>query len=268
MIENNQRHAAYDAPDYEQFERMYAATFDDSEDYETRLENRFITVAGGRLTFRRGELLHFNREWLDRDAKLIKIPHHVPCECSYCLGRAEDFAAGEDRTVDEALEHCWSPKTEAGARSIYYGWSGQTIDAVEQFADCVGELDMDPSTINRRVDAVAERAGIGQNVYPHALRAAAALFFADLGLEAHYLQALMGWESIEVAVAYLRISGVQLAQRIERAFAIGSINRPDPVPAEDILPPSDEAAEQATDHGVTTKPGATSLWDWQGEAMS
>jgi hypothetical protein len=267
MIEQKQRHAAFDAPDETEFARLYAATFDSSDDYETRLENRFITVAGGRLTLRRGELLHFNRDWLDREMKTINVPYYVPCECSYCVDQAGEYADGRELTAEEALEHFWSPKSEAGARAIYYGWSGQTIDAVEQFADVVGELDMDACTINRRVDTLAERAQV-ENLYPHALRAASAFFFADLGLEAHYIQALMGWRSIEVAVAYLRASGRQLAERIERAFAFQSIQRPDPIPREDVLPPADEAVAQTTDQGVTADPGATSLWRWDQSAES
>jgi len=268
MIENDQRHAAYDALDEEQFDRLYAATFDSDDEYETELEDRFITVASGRLTLRRGELLHFNRDWIDPEAKMIRVPAHVPCDCSYCRGRAEDYAADRDLTVDGAIKLCWSPKTPAGVRAIYYGWSPLTIDAVEQFVDVVGELDMDPSTINRRVNKLAERARINQNLYPHALRASSAFFWADLGLEAAYLQAIMGWNSIEVAVAYLRASGHQLARRIERAFAVGGLDRPDPVPREDTLPPSEEAMDQTTEHGATTSASASSLWDFTESADS
>lgn len=249
MIENDQQHAAYDALNVEQFDRLYAATFDGDDDYETELENRFIVAGSGRLTLRRGELLHFNPDWIDRETKLLKIPPHVPCDCSYCEGRAEDFADDRDMTTEEALESCWSPKTSAGVRAIYYGWSPLTIDAVEQFADVVGELEMDPSTINRRVDRLAERAHIKENIYPHALRASSAFFWADMGLEAAYLQAIMGWNSIEVAVAYLRASGYQLAQRIERAFAVGDLSRPEAVPQEDVLPPSEEAIDQTPKGG-------------------
>lgn len=267
MIANNQHHAAYDAPNEEEFDCLYAATFERDDDHKTRMEDRFITIAAGRLTLRRGELLHFNRDWLDREMKTIQIPFHEDCACPYCVGQAEEYAEGKDMTAEEALEHFWSPKSEAGVRTIYYGWSARAIDAVEQFADCVGELDMDVTTINRRVDKLAERAHI-ETLYPHALRAASCFFWADLGLEAHYIQALMGWKSIEVAVSYLRASGRQLAERMERAFAFQEIERPDPVPRQDILPPADEAMAQATDHGITTDPAATSLWQWDQSAES
>lgn len=262
MIDTKERNAAQDAPTTEEFKRLYAATFERADDYEKRLEDRFITVVGGRLTLRRAELLHFNRTWLDRDRKLILIPYFEDCDCSYCYGRAKNYAEDRDMTVEEAMEYTWSPKTEAGVRAIYYGWSAQTIDAVERFADDVGELDMDIGTINRRVDKLAEYAGIQHNMYPHALRASAAFFWADLGLEAAYLQAIMGWGSIEVAVAYLRASGRQLAQRIERAFAIGGMDRPDPVPEDDLLPPNDEAVEQTADQSTAAPGRNQSLFQW------
>lgn len=262
MIDTNQRHAAFDALDYDQFDRLCAATYARGTDRETELEDRFIVLGSGRLTLRKGELLHLGPEWVDQEAKMIHIPHHDPCDCAYCHARAEEYAEGRDMSVAEARKLTWSPKTEASARTIYYGWSGATIDAVEAFVTEVGELDMVPATVNRRVDRLAERAGIRQNVYPHALRATSAFFLADLGLEAHYLQAAMGWRDIDVAVAYLRASGVQLARRIERAFAVGGMERPDPVPREDILPPADEAVDQATGATETPGPWTMSLDQW------
>lgn len=259
MIETAERHAAYDAPNPEEFARLYSATFLEEDDLETRLEDRFITVAGGRLTLRKGALLHFHPGWLDRERKVIMVPHFEDCRCQYCTERAESYAEDNDVSVEEALELCWSPKTEAGVRAIYYGWSPQTIHAVEEFADLVGELDMSASTINRRVDKLAERAGIERNIYPHALRASSALFWADVGLEAAYLQAIMGWRSIEVAVAYLQASGRQLAQRIERAFVLTELERPEAVPQEEISPPSNDAVE-AAEENITTQ--SASLWEW------
>ena len=260
MIEKSERHAAFDAPNTDEFERLYAATFERGDDYETRLEDRFIIVGGGRLTLRRGELLHLNNSWLGRERTLIKIPRFEDCDCPYCHDRAENYAEDRDMTVTKAMEYTWSPKTVAGVRAVYYGWSGYTIEAVEQFVDVVGELDICASTINRRVDALADYAGV-EDLYPHALRAASAFFWSDIGLEAAYLQAIMGWNSIEVAVAYLRASGTQLAQRIERAFAVGGLERPDPVPAEDVLPPNDDAVAESQTQRPSPR-SSKSLWDY------
>jgi hypothetical protein len=261
MIDESERHAAYDAPNPEEFDLLYSATFLQEDELETRLEDRFITVGSGRLTLRKGALLHFCPSWLDRQRKLIRVPHIKDCVCPYCVKRAEEYAEDKDISAEEALELCWSPKTKAGVRAIYYGWSPQTINAVEEFADMVGELDMSASTINRRVDKLADRAGIDRNLYPHALRAASALFWADVGLEAAYLQAIMGWRSIEVAVAYLQASGRQLAQRIERAFALTELKRPDAIPREDLFSPADDVVEKTNNNDVTTR--SASLWEWE-----
>jgi integrase len=218
MIETDERNAAHDALDAEQFERLYAATNLPDDDYITRVEDRFIVVAGGKLGLRRGEIAHFSEEWLNREKQTLTIPRHETCTCSYCNKRAREYAENNDMTAEEALEHCWSPKTEASVRTLFYGFSEQVVQAVEELADVVGEFDKCPLTVNDRVNKLAERAGLQQNLYPHALRATAGIRWADLGLEAHYLQAWMGWSSIEVAVHYLRVSGSQIAARIERAM--------------------------------------------------
>lgn len=266
MIDSEKtRHAAYDALNLEQFDRLYAATFDSSDDLETELEDRFITVGSGRETLRKGALLHFRPSWLDREEKMIEVPAHQDCDCRYCREQAEQYAKyHEDVSFEEALDLMWSPKTEASTRRIYYGWSPRTIATIEAFADQVGELDMTASTINRRVDKLAERAGI-DNLYPHALRATAAMFWSRLGLEPHYLQAMMGWTSLDVAVAYLRATGTQLGRRIERAFATTTIDRPDPVPEEDLIPPSDGVTEAITDGGFVPTSNST-LDEWTADA--
>lgn len=258
MIEQDQRYAAQDAPNPEEMDALYAATFERADERQKELEDRFIVISGGRLTFRRAEMLHFNASWVDPVNKMIEIPAHDECSCPYCVAQAQEYAENNDTTVEEALQHYWSPKTRASNRHVYYGWSEQTIDAVERFALEVGSLDMAPKTINNRLDALAEYAGIERNLYPHALRAASAMFFADLGIEAYYLQALMGWTDLDVAVSYLQASGVQIARRLNRAFAVAGFERPDPVPEEDLLPTS---TEQPTTPGFDPVPPSVATLD-------
>lgn len=225
----NERHAAQDAIGPTAFDRLYSAACD-IDDRDRRIENRFIVIGAGRLTHRSGELLHFCEDWIDRDRKIIKIPYHENCWCRYCKERAEAFAAENEITAEKARELYWTPKTEGSARAIYYGFSERAIDTVETFADVVGELNMAQSTINRRVDRLADRAGIRSNLYPHALRATSAFYWAEQGLEAHYLQALFGWDDLRVARAYLQATGVQLRRRIE------SLHNVDSAPAEPTEP--------------------------------
>lgn len=81
----------------------------------------------------------------------------------------------------------WSPKTDASARRIPYGWSPRVIATVEDFAQEVGSFNMDASTINRRVDELAERADI-DDLYLNALRATTATFWFRRGLELHQIR--------------------------------------------------------------------------------
>lgn len=206
-------HAAYDAVSQAKFNRLYAATFDSNDTQETQLENRFITIGAGRETLQRSELLHFRPSWLDRDEMTIEVPLHQDCDCQYCREKAKRYAdSHDDVSFEEALDNMWSPMTDAGARRIPYGWSPRVIATVEDFAEEVGSLDMDVTTINRRVDELAERAGI-DDLYPAALRATAAMFWTRRGLELHQLRDLMGWASIDVGMAYLRGMETQLGLR-------------------------------------------------------
>lgn len=243
------RLAAEDAIDEEQFDRLYAAACDTDHD-RRRIENRFIVIGAGRLTFRSGALLHSEHMRVDRDRKIIKIPSLAPCRCNYCQERAKQLAADhDDLSYEEALDVYWQPKTDASVRAIYYGFSERAIDTVETFFDEVGELDMVQSTINRRIDRLAERAQIRGNLYPHALRASAGFFWAEKGLEAHYLQALMGWKDLRVARSYIRATGRQLARRIQSIT--DTLDEP-AEPTTSLPDPVDAVKEVTGEHGYET----------------
>ncbi|MDB2225774.1 site-specific integrase [Halorubrum ezzemoulense] len=209
------RHASADAPSRDEFKRLLrAAGLADTPG--RRVEDRFICHASGRLTLRSGELIHFHEGWVDRDRKIIKIPGLDDCSCRYCRERVQELAeTHDDVDAEDALEVYWQPKYEASIRAIPYGYSERSIEIVETFVDEVGHLDVAQSTINRRVNTLQERASLDR-LYPHALRAAAAFYWAEQGMEAHYLQALMGWEDMRVAVAYIQATGNQLADRINQ----------------------------------------------------
>jgi len=266
MIKTTERHAAADAPTQHELARLYAATFDQGDSRIVETENRFLVIGAGRVTMRKGELINFRPGWLNRKAKIIEIPEHDACTCDYCIERALDYAEDKDVSLEEALAHFWSPKTEASARAVYYGWSERTIAAVEEYADLVETWDKDQSTINRRIDKLAERAGIERNLYPHALRAASAFYFARLGLGPFFLPGAMGWEDPRTAVAYIRASGWQLAQRIETLLSCSNLERPDAVPEEDLIPPHDGSVEVTEEPGLATDLHNATLSDFQKSA--
>jgi len=55
-----------------------------------------------------------------------------------------------------------------------------------------------------------------EKLYPHALRATAGFFWARQGLEAVYLQALMGWQDMRIANRYIRATGPAAQRPSER----------------------------------------------------
>lgn len=213
-----ERYAARDAPSENEFEMLYQATFE-SDSFSRQIEDRFLLLATGRLGMRSGEVLHFlhddPRKWIDREEQMIQIPAHAPCDCRYCREQAESAAKKEaDRTTEDLLELYWQPKFSGSVRSIPYGWSPRTIEVVESFVDEIGGFSVCQSTLNRRIDTLHNRAGLGGNTYPHALRAAAALWWANQGVYSHHLQAFFGWEDMRVASSYIRASGKCLKEHV------------------------------------------------------
>jgi len=108
------------------------------------------------------------------------------------------------------------------------------------------------------VDTLQDRANIGGRLYPHALRAAAALYWAEKGLEAHYLQAFMGWKDMRVAVRYIRATGNKLADRINQLTSATSGTSAGTVPSDeedymvtdpDELPDPTDAISELTRDG-------------------
>jgi uncharacterized protein (DUF1330 family) len=255
MTDALERCAADHAPSESKYERLLIAA-KQADDPQRRIEDRFITYATGRLTFRSGEVLHFNEDWVDTDRQMIKIPSYEDCRCRYCRERVQSIV--EDRNdvdVEEALEFYWQPKYQASARGIPYGFSDRAIEIVETFVEEVGELDVCQSTINRRVDTLQERAGLDGDLYPHALRAAAGLYWAMNGLEATFLQSMMGWKDLTVANRYLRMNASYLDDRLEQLASTNEIRQSDGDTGPEDLPDPSAAVYDAV--GEESPEGST-----------
>jgi integrase len=68
------------------------------------------------------------------------------------------------------------------------------------------------------VNRVALRADLDPGrVYPHALRATAAMHHAYRGVPTGVLQNLMGWETLQTANKYIRLSGEPAAEALRDA---------------------------------------------------
>ena len=146
------------------------------------LQARFICLASGRLGLRGGEIAHFQTNWLNWDRSILRVPKHEPCSCGYCRRQAAQEATHHDElTTEEALKDRWHPKTATSARAVPFDLSLRVELCIERFADRYDKFPLSRSTVNRRVDTVADEADIDGRVYPHSLRATAASYHAYQG---------------------------------------------------------------------------------------
>ncbi len=206
-------HSHEDALSDREFERLLEGCKELAEprDFEARL----ICLLAGRLGLRAGEVTHFHRDWIDFDRDLLSIPPFEACDCGSCKRQAKREAERvETLTNEQALEERWQPKTAAAARVIPFDISLRIELCLDRFAEQYEAFPRSRATINRRVDAAAEAAGLSGNVYPHCLRATAASFHAYRGVTPVPLQALMGWRDLSTAQKYIRISGTATAKAI------------------------------------------------------
>lgn len=207
------RHTHQDALTDREFECLIEACDRLAEPY--RLEARFICLLAGRLGLRAGEIAHLSTEWLDWERKLIRIPEFEPCDCGYCRRQARQEANhNESLTFDQARANRWHPKTVSSARVVPFDVSLRVELCVERFANRYDRFPKSRSTINRRLQEVAELADITGRVYPHCLRATAASYHSYRGVPPVPLQALMGWSDLSTAQKYIRISGTATARAI------------------------------------------------------
>lgn len=218
------RHAHQDAVDEQTFERLLRAArkLDDPYDKECRL----ILMLGGRLGFRAGEITHLRSEWVDWKHQQIQIPAYDPCDhgkgggvCGYCRKQARARAEkDEDVTLEDAIEGRWSPKTRHSVRTVPFGFDDRIVELMEEWFFHAEGWPRSRCSINRRVDRVAEEAGVGaDSLYPHALRATAATYHAYQGVPVAALQSLFGWSQLSTAQKYVRLTGGATRQALEQA---------------------------------------------------
>jgi integrase len=246
------RHTKEDAITERQFEQMVQATYRMDDDYFAR-ECRLVLFACGRLGMRPGEVAHMKADWVNWEDERIEIPKHEPCTdgrtrdiCGHCRGAAEQMA--DIRTANTLDDHyqslgrhdvlepgghvyelfvdaepfyaqMWSPKTVNAARKIPYAEaSTRAALAVEDYFTHYDEFEASRGVVNRRVDRMArqtESVDVDE-IYPHALRATAASYYAARGLSAMDLKALFGWSQFSTAIAYIEESPERLEDALQQ----------------------------------------------------
>jgi len=185
-----------------------------SESY--RLETRFVLLLGGRLGMRPGEITHLHKEWINWDRSMINIPHFRDCECGNCKQQAEQKIEYNDIDYETAMKQRWEPKTDMASRAIPFDFSPRVELVMVRFFEQHDEFPYSRKTVNRRVKRAARKAEQidPEHTYPHCLRSTAATYHASRGLRAIQLQALLGWENIETAQKYVRLTGEHTAQAL------------------------------------------------------
>lgn len=221
--QNDVRHTFEDVLDTREYQMLLegASRMKDAQDFQAR----FIILVGGRLGLRPGEICHMRESWIDWRENMIDIPRFDPCEkgrdggrCGYCVELAQQMDEyNEGISKSEALEMCWSPKTEAAARSVPFDFDSRAEIVVERFFDRYDQYPLSRTSINRRVKRAAKLADeiSAEDVYPHCLRGTAATFHASRGLNAVSLQAMFGWASLSTAQKYIRKSGKATARELQ-----------------------------------------------------
>ncbi|MUV59763.1 tyrosine-type recombinase/integrase [Halobacterium sp. CBA1126] len=219
------KHSSEAALNESEFETMLDAALSLHEPFDA--ECAFVLVAAGRLGMRAGEIAHIREDWVDWEREVINVPRYEPCDkgedggvCGYCVKAAEQACEyDEDLTMDEALDQRWNPKTSNSARAIPFDWDEDVKRYVEAFFQEFDRYESSRASVNRRVDRVLEEAGYPQNkTYPHALRATSATYLAYEGVSAIALQSMFGWQDLETARKYLRLSGGATQDALNDAF--------------------------------------------------
>jgi integrase len=221
------RHTKDDALDKREFELLLEGCYR-LEDY-WQLQSQFVVLVAGRLGMRAGEIAHMTEDWIDWRRNFICIPRHRPCTdgrggdiCGYCKRKAQqkvDHNPG--LTLDDALERAWEPKTAAAAREIPFDASPRAEIVVERFFERYDGWPHSRQSVNRRVNRAATAADelSPDDIYPHALRATAASYFAGQGLDIWALQSMLGWAQVSTAECYVTSSGERTAQAIRDSMA-------------------------------------------------
>lgn len=208
-------HSKDDAVDSITYERMLRNTRDLDEYYA--LQTEFIFLVCGRLGLRRGELGHMTEEWIDWRQRRIVIPAHEPCTngrggstCGDCKNLAQQRVDhdADGLTFERAVADQWVPKTPAAVREVPFAPMPRVEAVIEEFFDRFDEWPQSCQAINRRVTKIAELTqGVDpEAIYPHALRASAATYWAGRSISVFALQQLLGWADLQTARQYVAAS--------------------------------------------------------------
>jgi len=192
------------------------------------LENSFLVRTMMTLGLRVGEATHVRKKWIDFENRRIRIPSHDPCGCSYCRDRMKQRlkTIGKNKeeqdniSEEEIMKYYWQPKTNAGTRSLYYGFDSEYEKILKDFFSKYDTWPYTTSSGNTRVKKMLKLAGLGDHV-PHDLRKTAATEYAAHGINEYTLMEIMGWDDSKVARKYIRLAGIRGENAVKKAMDEG-----------------------------------------------
>lgn len=181
------------------------------------LSCRFLLICLGRLGLRAGELAHMRKYWVDWNKKHLKIPQHEPCNCGYCKVMAKQECQHSDGlTFNKAMEKRWHPKTKNSARTIPLSFNQEIYDTFKEFFEVYSEFPLSRIGVNRVLEYIVNKSKLNKDIYPHSLRATAAMWHAYKGASAVILQVIMGWSTLQTAMDYIRLAGSEAENELIR----------------------------------------------------
>lgn len=190
-------------------------------DLDERWRQRACTVIllGGRLGLRAGELQHLHEGWVDWTRGELRLPSHDPCGCSLCCERArQQQRSGDGRRLSTLVtDQQWTPVS--GARSVPFGYAQRLTGVLDTHVTTTAYLDC---SAERLAELLAESARHATGLDATAidletLRATAAAFFADIGVETGALAGLLGVDR-DIADRFTQAAGGDTRKRVYESF--------------------------------------------------
>jgi integrase len=130
------------------------------------------------------------------------------------LERSIELRKEVNLTFEEMAARRWEPKTSQSAREIPFDFDVRVQMTLERFFEEFDQWPRSSATLNRRINRLAEVAGLEDNVYPHALRATSASVHASRDISIYALMSTMGWKDPATARVYIQANDKQAAREI------------------------------------------------------
>jgi integrase/recombinase XerD len=162
------------------------------------------------------ELIHMQKDWIDWEAGLIRIPESQLCESKH---HPECMRAKKIKGKIIKQSGLWRVKVPEAARGIpILPELRPILESFFKGHGSMGEVVKRRENVWRMVRYVKDKAGIQKRIFPHVLRGSLASLLAGKDFDALSIQGFMGWKSVKTADEYVRISPERLKRIVEKKW--------------------------------------------------